>query len=727
MGTRGFLIEKYEEEKQTRNHTISLKYSENLYVDRVWNGETKNFYPKYYLNGKWEKSGVLTQTEVEVVPYISENFHEASCKWLLVHEGEKSADYATNAGIVSTCLIGSATTGLSKHPKVTDSLFNAMKIYSIVGLIYLADNDNPGQKKAKEFQEICQANNIDCLCLDIKTIYPIAEKGDDIVELLKNRKFPVSTLAENIEAELNRNYEKYLNYQITLGKKIETESCSTVQAPPRKASKPSFTLLAIEEIFGDEKWILVAGKPHQLKGDIYEERPEGEIKKRIHYWCTNHVDEKGEKSKATSYYINMIYDFFILGTYVNPELINSAGIPLKNGFLIHRGNGEFALKKYNPEFDYFTYRSEVEYDPQADMTQANAVLECLDEPYKTLFVQTLSTILDFWAIRQRWDRIKALMLIGDGSNGKDTLREIMSLILGGKGITNCSISDFSDHNRFALLPLATNPKINWSSESGAVNIDGSKKLKAAITGDPLTIEPKGKDSFPIDLSTLFLFNTNETPDVQGNQQAISSRLTLVPFTKTYSTNPKRGELKANPRYKHDREFLTVEICPAFLNLLIAKFKEVLINGINYQNSEAYYEEIITENNHIRQFVNWAGLIFTNDENDQVAISTIWCCLLEWYYEQGIVSFETTPNNKIKNIWNDVGTKKDPYVKASKNLKPRLLEVFPKAKIKIIHQVVHLTGLYIEEGESKGSQKGVKRESEGSQEGSLKSFNSNKTI
>jgi len=289
-----------------------------------------------------------------------------------------------------------------------------------------------------------------------------------------------------------------------------------------------------------------------------------------------------------------------------------------------------------------------------------------------------------------WDRIKALLLIGDGSNGKDTVREVISLILGEQGITSCSLNDFSQSRGFNLARLATNPKLNWSSENKEINIDSIQSLKQAITGDPLFIEGKGKDGFEVKLNTLFVFNTNHKPDLKGNQFAIQSRLTLIPFTKTYSMNPKQGELKADPRFKHDKNFLVNDVAPALLNLLIDAFGDVYQNGINYQQSESYFNEVIEENNHLRRFSNDLGLIFTGDESDRLSISDIYSKLIQWYFNNGYLEFETK-NEKVKNIWLD-DDKKDPVVKLSKDLKTRILELFPKVKEKTIHQKKYLSGI-----------------------------------
>jgi phage/plasmid-associated DNA primase len=483
---------------------------------------------------------------------------------------------------------------------------------------------------------------------------------------------------------------KSFNLTVT-GEQGQTQDDNTTN---KNLINDSWVNIATNELFSGH-WISLNGTLYQFNGNYYEEIEDGIIKQRINHWCANYIDEKGKKSKASPSSVKNLYEWVNQKFYVSPSQINCAGIPLKNGYLkleINNGKPSFVLKQYSPEI-YFTYQSEVKYDPSAKTESALKLLECLDEPYKSLFLKTISTVLGFKEIRRKWDRIKALLLIGDGSNGKDTLREIISLILGEQGISSCSLNDFSQSRGFNIARLATNPKINWSSENKEINIDSIQSLKQAITGDPLFIEGKGKDGFEIRLNSLFIFNSNHQPDLKGNQYAIQSRLTLIPFTKTYSMNPKNGELKADPRFKHDKDFLINEVAPAFLNLIISAYQEIYQHGIRYDQSEMYFTQIITDNNHIRQFVNDRNIQFTGDASDMIGIGETYGHLIQWYVENGYLDFEDTKSGKRKNLWL-VDDRKDPTVKASKDLKNRILEIFPKAKTKTIHQKIYFVGIKI---------------------------------
>ena len=105
------------------------------------------------------------------------------------------------------------------------------------------------------------------------------------------------------------------------------------------------------------------------------------------------------------------------------------------------------------------------------------------------------------------------MLIGDGQNGKDTLREAVTRLHGTSCSATISISDWqqyeagSGRGRFSIAPLDRARLSIASENSGAFKIDNLQWLKAAITGDPIPVERKG---------------------VQGNDISPPRRIPLLP-------------------------------------------------------------------------------------------------------------------------------------------------------------------------------------------------------
>ena len=164
--------------------------------------------------------------------------------------------------------------------------------------------------------------------------------------------------------------------------------------------------------------------------------------------------------------------------------------------------------------------------------------------------------------------IRAAIMKGIGSNGKDSLRACVSIIFGGQ-ISDVTLLDFKTYDngrKFPLCRLKGSP-VNWPSENKPIDISNLQSLKAAITGDNLSYEIKGKQETPFEPNSVFFFNLNNTPDIGDNLEAIKSRFCIFDFKKTFvkDANPRLNEIEADPRFRYDTNFLINDVCPAFLN------------------------------------------------------------------------------------------------------------------------------------------------------------------
>jgi phage/plasmid-associated DNA primase len=516
---------------------------------------------------------------------------------------------------------------------------------------------------------------------------------------------------EKLTIEIKENNEikrqKELAYQEKNNKKQAIENKKKEIETKVKEGKTSEFIVTykdevIRDLFSKDKWITVEDNWYKFNGKFYEEVNPKFIKQKILNYLDNYIDsdKNGDPTKpfANNACVNECFNWIKTKFFKDIKEINPDGyLPLDNGILLvteNNGKVEIKLEPHSPD-KYFTYCSEVKYDPNADLKEAYKLLECLDEPYKTLLIQSLSTILNFSLIRKKRDRIKALILEGDGSNGKDTLRSVISLILGKKGMTGCNFNDFrlADNGRaFNLKRLESKPKINWSSENRSnMSIDDLQSLKQSITGDTIYVEGKGKDGVEIELSNLFIFNANKAPDLKANQSAIQSRFTIIPLEKVYSMKPVAGQLQADPRYKHDREFLINQVAPAFLNLMLTGFEKVYYHGIDYDSASDYLNKVMLESNHLRQFCQDIGLVFTGSEHDCLTCGDLYDELEHWYELNGYCEIDRS-NDKKKRTWLDGGKKSDPIIKASHQVKSRFKELFPKIQEKNIHNKRCLVGL-----------------------------------
>ena len=287
-----------------------------------------------------------------------------------------------------------------------------------------------------------------------------------------------------------------------------------VEVAQAEASSLDFSMPDVEEIFtqkaaaalfGDTRWISLNGHLYRWSGTHYEMVADATVKANIARWCAatpvwNKSKESYSYSYARSSVIENIWNWVTLAFAVDPARINPPGINCLNGTVKLHWQGKkvsWRLQPHNLE-DFYTYTSPIHYEPEADPTQCDRLLACLDIDQQDIFLKTLAASLDLATVRKFKSRIKAIFCRGRGNNGKDSLREAASYVYG-TAMTAATVSDLQIYDNGKKFPLAKleGSLINWSSENSSFkNIDGLQSLKAAITGEPLDVERKNQVSIP---------------------------------------------------------------------------------------------------------------------------------------------------------------------------------------------------------------------------------------
>jgi putative DNA primase/helicase len=357
--------------------------------------------------------------------------------------------------------------------------------------------------------------------------------------------------------------------------------------------------------------------------------------------------------------------------------INPPGINLKNGVLQFSYNDgpEVRLVDHSPEIIY-TYKPEVEYKPDCDQTAAQKLLEVLEDKYRTATTRTLSAALHLDLVRRKKGRIvRAMFFNGGGNNGKDSLREAITQIFSRSGVTSIGLKDFQlydEGKKFGVAQLLGS-RLNISSENKAsLNIDELQSLKQAGSGDPLICEKKGVDGEEFIPSCVLVFSTNDTTvNLTASLEAISSRYVVVPFRKTYTDNPtKSNELKADPRFKYDPEWVRSDVCPGLLNIMVEEFKAIFEEGIDYSPFAEAMEKNRVDANHLCRFGIDSGLV--EDVDGWVSNQDLEIKLRIWYEAEGVLKIDDSG----REYWAEDVRAGDPWVRGTPQYKKRFSRIFP---------------------------------------------------
>ncbi|MCC3461668.1 MAG: helicase superfamily 3, partial [Microcoleus sp. PH2017_11_PCY_U_A] len=404
------------------------------------------------------------------------------------------------------------------------------------------------------------------------------------------------------------------------------------------------------------------------------------------------VKGKYRCNRANPASVNEVYSYELLAVAVDPNTINPDGLNTTKGVLKINPDGSHSLVPHDPK-QVYTYVG-CTYDPDIDATDCDRLLECLEPSQREIFLRTAAAALNLKLVRSKLTGrgVKGLLCYGEGSNGKDTLRAVLAAVFG-RGMTGKSLSDFKSYDNGRKFSLAgiEGSICNWASENTAkVDLDTIQSLKQLITGDPVDIERKGKDSYEYKPAAIFFANCNKLPSITGGTAAIDDRYGILSFKKTYkhSADASQGELEADPRFKDDENFILERIAPAMLNKMLERMPKLLAEGIDYKATREAMREAQEESRHLWQFVRDLG--YEAGKGERVYAKDLWSELQEWYQEAGILELEWNEKGKEKLVWNELPNQWDKPVKAINQLYARLCEIFPKLE-KHRHTEAQLNG------------------------------------
>jgi putative DNA primase/helicase len=159
-------------------------------------------------------------------------------------------------------------------------------------------------------------------------------------------------------------------------------------------------------------------------------------------------------STATQHQVERVLKWVKIRLAIKPELADPPGINCTNGVLELTWVGStprWQLVEHEPKVHFYTYEPQVRFDPSADPTHCARLLEVLDKPQQEIFLR-IAASLDLATVRQHKGRLVRAILPRARNNGKDSLREVVSRMYGGKGMTAATLSDFAQYDTGRKFP-----------------------------------------------------------------------------------------------------------------------------------------------------------------------------------------------------------------------------------------------------------------------------------
>jgi putative DNA primase/helicase len=600
-------------------------------------------------------------------------------------EGEDNVEIARRIRLAALTLQGSNWS----DPEIQKMLEALRATGKNVSIAVIGDNDDTGIKKGKAVWLVARHLQFPCLIIDPTAIdVDIAEKGDirEFLEVMEADEFLIRVEAEIFKAaNFSESNNSVTSHPRTCECVVCLSSLSSVNdyiPDTAPTAGQNFILKAEDALYSDGHYVSIGGLLYRFTGSYYKELNESSEKRRIGGWLKTYSEKvKGVwvKNRADTASVNAVFSWVVNQTAVDPVEVNPGGLNCSNGVVKINPDGSHLLVPHDPK-QVYTYVG-CKYDANIDPADCDRLLECLEPSQREIFLRTAAAALNLKLVRSKLTGrgVKGLLCHGEGSNGKDTLRAVLAAVYGN-GMTGRSLSDFKSYDmgrKFALAGIEGSI-CNWASENTAkVDLDGIQSLKQFITGDPIDIERKGKDSYEYKSAAIFFANCNKLPSITGGTAAIDDRYGILRFDKTYVRNadPSQGELEADPRFKDDEKFILEQIAPAMLNKLLERLPLLLSEGIDYKATREAMREAQEKSRHLWQFVRDLG--YEAGKGERVYAKDIWAELQEWYQEAGILEIEWNEKGKEKLVWNDLPNQWDKPVKAINQLYARFCEIFPK--------------------------------------------------
>ena len=634
---------------------------------------SKPFRPQHGWNGKsWDKNlENVNREDIPVYKYPEIRAAIAKGETIFIVEGEKCADAMWSIGLAATTNIGG---GLKWRSSDTKCLEGAAEV------VICPDRDKlgiqHGLRVSEEFPDALWLYAPPSQYFWLSDNVP-ESKGLDVADWIES-----GADKESVKLQITNLSPGKFSESLPLHEKPDPSEPVESREVIAEVEE-IYTQKAVDCLYSDSAYLAIHDKIYRYNGTHYKLCSTPREKRRILEWCKTTPVQVGHKWKyalAKPEAVEKIWRWVLTSFSVDSEDINPPGINCLNGVICIEWQNRKVTHKlvpHSPDF-YYTHVANFEYDPQADDRDCDRLLAALNPAQQTVFLKTIAASLDLTTVRKYQGRaVKALLCTGTGSNGKDTLREAVRCILGSS-MSSASVSDFQQYDQGRKFPLVKieHASINWSSENSEfARIDSLQGLKAAITGETIDIEPKNATEYTVEPRTVFLFNCNSAPLLQGGNEAIASRWAVMDFAKTFKINADvaNGELEADSRFRYDPEFLEQSVCPALLNKILEQLQAVVLEGIDYSALDDALQKVQEDSNHLWQFIHEKKI--KKSFGDRLYVSDLWRSLEQWYVANGTLEFERI-GDRLKKIWHDQPRKSDRNVTASNQVSKRFKELFP---------------------------------------------------
>lgn len=273
-----------------------------------------------------------------------------------------------------------------------------------------------------------------------------------------------------------------------------------------------------------------------------------------------------------------------LGVGANKIVVQNGVLDIDVAYRHLSSNGNVdtsAISELSPT-DFAVSQLDYEFNPDASAHQWQSFVDDVIEDEMIPLVQEyLGTCLFDGHLAE-----KALLMVGDGSNGKSTFLNIIRKVFGQSNVCSLTPSDFRDKNAQARMQ---NKTINIAAEISGQTLQGEalNRFKNHTGDDSVLVERKYEQPFNLNFTGGMLFASNDAPDishVDDGDVAFWRRWETVSFPNSFPAGSEKRDPDIEDRLTQDDNL------SAILNWLLigyGRFRHE--NDCSFTNSRTHVE------------------------------------------------------------------------------------------------------------------------------------------
>jgi P4 family phage/plasmid primase-like protien len=319
------------------------------------------------------------------------------------------------------------------------------------------------------------------------------------------------------------------------------------------------------------------------KNTHYEQEPDPYINE----FCENHLEPKPTIRECSEFLQKVHRNNLIKKEWFHDTTYKKMN--LKNGVLDLSGE-EPIFVPHSANYG-FTNTLPYEYNPSAKCPRFDKFMQEVTCGRQEL-IDVLLEFAGYAFANVECTFGKALMLLGEGQNGKSKFIELLQGLAGREAYSAVNIHKFNDEKYISMMD---GKLFNVAGEISHRAFNESAVFKDVVTGGTITIRKLYKDPYVIANRTKIIVAMNNLPETTDTSTGMLRRMMIVPFDASFTGK------------KEDKNILTKLFAESsgILNRIIQGYQRLMANQ-NFTSSvdiEQHVKDYQIENNPVLAFFN----------------------------------------------------------------------------------------------------------------------------